>query len=110
MEMKQKQQRLDEIQAMYRNWLEAQKKLMDAQKDWQHAIQLMKQLEQFYFQGEYREYLDAEEQGTVWDCRTEGEFSVLSEDALWNAFHEYQQFAWQQLRTAISILDQSHET
>ena len=50
------------------------------------------------FDGEFGRYHDALENGLELDLHTDGEYSVLSEDALWNAFHEQQQLAWQRLR------------
>lgn len=103
--LKLQQERLNEVQGLYREWQRVQTQLESAQKTWQHAAQVMAQLEQFYFQGEYRAYLEAEEQGTVFSCQSEGEHSVLSEDALWNAFHEYQTLAWQQLRQSLAVVE-----
>lgn len=102
------QQRLDEIQALYREWLALAAKLQAAQKDWQAANRIMQTLNTFYFDGEYRQFCEAVEDGAELDLRTEGEYSVLSEDALWNAFHEQQQYAWQQLRQAVNVLDKDN--
>lgn len=99
------QQRIDEVQAIYREWLTLQPRLEQAQKDWQKSVKLMAQLEAFYLQGEYREIYDKLENGETLDLTTKGEYSVMSEDAIWNAMHEQQQQLWQMLRFAVEHLD-----
>ena len=39
------------------------------------------------------------------DLRTQGEYSVMSEDAIWNALAEQDSLAWQRLRSAMAVLD-----
>lgn len=99
------QQRIDEVQALYREWLALQPKLEQAQKDWQKSVQLMAQLEDFYLQGEYRDIYEQLENGANLDLTTKGEYSVMSEDAIWNAMYEQQQQLWQLLRFAVKHLD-----
>ena len=43
------------------------------------------------------------------NLHTQGEYSVMSEDALWNAFADQQTLAWQRLRSAIAVLDKDGE-
>lgn len=106
------QQRIDEIQAIYREWLAYHEKLQQATQDWHKSAQLMAKLEEFYFDGEYQELYEQIEQGLSVDLTTQGEYSVMSEDALWNAFHQQQSLLWQQLRFAVKHLDknQAHFT
>ncbi|MDO4696077.1 MAG: DUF4298 domain-containing protein [Neisseria sp.] len=104
------QRRVDEIQAVYREWLALQPKLERAEQDWRRSIELMAEMEAFYFgeaesSSDYSLLHEAEEQGLALDWTTEGEYSVLSEDALWNAFHEQQTLAWRRLRSALAVLD-----
>ena len=99
------QTRIDEIQQLYREWMQWLPKLQAAQSDWQHAAALMQKLSQFYFGGEYNRYYNALANGLDVDLRTQGEYSVMSEDALWNAFGEQQTLAWQWLRAAVAALD-----
>ena len=99
------QTRIDEIQQLYREWMQWLPKLEAAQSDWQHAAALMQKLSQFYFGGEYNRYYNALANGLDVDLRTQGEYSVMSEDALWNAFGEQQTLAWQWLRAAVAALD-----
>ena len=47
----------------------------------------------------------AVEDGLELDERTEGEYRVLSEDALYNAFGEQYELAWQWMRLAMQSLD-----
>lgn len=99
------QARIDAIQKRYREWTQLLPKLEAAQQDWQRGIEIMRELTQFYFEGEYMRYHEAIENGLDVNLHTEGEYSVMSEDALWNAFHEQHTLAWQRLRSAIAVLD-----
>lgn len=99
------QQRIYEVQQQYREWLQSMEKLQQFQTEWQKSIELMKKLEHFYLEGEYRTYYDAIENGEKVDLTTQGEYSIMSEDALWNAMVEHSEFAWQQMRQAMQVLD-----
>ena len=110
LELSTMQIRINEIQRLYRDWTQLVPKLEAARQDWQHGMEIMQKLAQFYFSGEFRHYYEALENSPDIDLRTEGEYSVMSEDTLWNAFHEQRQFAWQRLRSAIAVLDKEGET
>ncbi|OOH88043.1 hypothetical protein BMT54_09180 [Pasteurellaceae bacterium 15-036681] len=99
------QQRINQIQQTYREFLELQQKLVESQQQWQRSVELMKELEQFYYGDDYMEIRQQMDDGEEYDLTTQGEYSVMSEDALWNSFHEYQQLLWKQLRFAVSQLD-----
>lgn len=99
------QARIDAIQKRYREWIRLVPKLEAAQQDWQRGVEIMRELAQFYFEGEYLQYTQAMEEGLDINLHTEGEYSVMSEDALWNAFHKQHTLAWQRLRSAIAVLD-----
>ena len=103
------QARINEVQQLYREWTQLFPRLQAAQQEWQRSAEIMHALSQFYFDGEFGRYHDALENGLELDLHTEGEYSVLSEDALWNAFHEQQQLAWQRLRSAVAVLDREGE-
>lgn len=103
------QNHINQIQALYREWLQLNEKLNLAQQDWQRSTEIMQQLNDFYFNGAYRDYHEAIEQGAKIDLTTQGEYSIMSEDTLWNAFHEHQQMAWQRLRSAIAVLDPDNQ-
>lgn len=97
--------RIDEIQTAYHEWLLLQEKLEQAQQDWQKSIELMQKMQEFYLDGEYQEIYERIEKGEIFDLTTQGEYSVMSEDALWNAMHEHDQALWQMLRFAVKYLD-----
>lgn len=99
------QQQLDQMQTLYRQWTLLLPQLQQDLERWQEAINIMQQLDQFYCNGDYRHLMDLEEQGITLNTQTQGEYSVLSEDAIWNALHEHQNLAWQHLRSAIKVLD-----
>ncbi|WP_314933546.1 DUF4298 domain-containing protein [Neisseria elongata] len=100
----QMQSRLDHIQSCYRRWLELQPKLEAAQEEWRQAMGLMAELDAFYAK-EYMAFNQAVSDGLELDERTEGEYRVLSEDALYNAFGEQYELAWQWMRLAMQSLD-----
>ncbi|MDH2997120.1 hypothetical protein A1D22_05435 [Pasteurellaceae bacterium LFhippo2] len=99
------QQRINQIQQTYREFLGLQQKLVESQQQWQRSVELMKELEQFYYGDDYMEIRQQMDDGKEYDLTTQGEYSVISEDALWNSFNEYQQLLWKQLRFAVSQLD-----
>lgn len=99
------QEQITHIQHCYKNWLDLHKKLEQAQQDLQQSIELMKEMEKFYFDGAWTAIYEEIEQGQTYQLTTDGEYSVMSEDTLWNAFHEQQVLMWQFLRTAVKALD-----
>lgn len=103
-ELQQAQARLDEVQALYREWLALAPRLEAAQAEWRQAAAVMAQLNTFYDR-EYLPLRDAVEAGLPLDERTPGEYSVLSEDALFDAFSEAHQLAWGWMRLAMASLD-----
>lgn len=100
----QAQARINEIQALYREWLRLQPRLAAAQAEWRQAAAVMRQLSAFYDQ-EYIELYQAIEEGLPVCLHTEGEYSVMSEDALWEAFGEQYELAWGWMRAAMQVLD-----
>lgn len=99
------QQKIDHIQAVYRQWLKLNVQLRKAQQDWQQSVELMQEMERFYFDGEWSKLHDEIANGLDVDLTTDGEYSVMSEDTLWNASCEYQSLLWHNLRFAIKHLD-----
>lgn len=108
-DLQQAQRRIDEIQSLYRQWLRLLPALQAAQRQWRQASGLMRQLEDFYEQ-EYGPLNQAISAGLPVDLRTEGEYSVMSEDALYDAFGERQNLAWAWMRLAMKDLDRWGES
>ena len=104
MDAKQAQARLNEVQALYREWLVLLPRLEAAQAEWQRAAALIAQLDAFYAQ-EYLPLCDAVAGGLVLDERTEGEYRVLSEDAIFDALGDANRLAWGWMRLAMASLD-----
>lgn len=102
------QERINHIQTIYRKWLNLHEQLLQMQKLSQESNSLMQELKDFYFEGEFRDFFEQIEQGTIVDLKTEGEHSIMSEDALWNAYQDHQNLLWQQLRDAVDALDKNH--
>ena len=103
------QETLSQAQALYREWLKLQPELEAAEQTWQRSAEIMRQLQVFYFNGAYADLRQREENGEPLDTRTEGEYSVLSEDAIWNAVYEHQALAWQRVRGSLKILDPDNQ-
>lgn len=103
------QARINEIQQLYREWIGLLPKLEAARQDWRRGEAIMRQLEKFYFGGEFTRYCQAIENGLDIDLRTAGEYSVMAEDTLWNASAEQQALARQWLRAAVAVLDRDGE-
>lgn len=109
MKQEQAQNRINEVQETYRQWLALYEKLEQAHQDFIKSSELMQKMEQFYFGGEYREIYDQMENGLKLDLTTKGEYSVMSEDALWNAFHDQQSLLWKFLKFAVKELDKKEQ-
>lgn len=60
-----------------------------------------------FYEREYGELYQAIEDGLPVCLHTEGEYSVMSEDALWDALGEQYDLAWSWLRAAINVLDRN---
>lgn len=98
------QKRIDEIQSKYREWCELLPQLEADIARWKHAASLMQDMDEFYT-NEYQACHQAIEEGADVDLRTQGEYSIMSEDALWNALGEFHQLAWEYLRSSVNALD-----
>lgn len=98
------QKRIDEIQSKYREWCELLPQLEADIARWKHAASLMQDMDEFYT-NEYQACHQAIEEGADVDLCTQGEYSIMSEDALWNALGEFHQLAWEHLRSSVNALD-----
>ena len=98
------QARIDRIQALYREWERLLPELEAAQEQWRHAMRLMREMSDFYDR-EYMPLHQAIENGLPVSLATEGEYSIMSEDALWNAFQQQYDLSWAWLRAATRELD-----
>lgn len=90
------QQKISHYQALYREWLALQadnEKLM-ANLHRQNAI--TDELSAFYFnhhgQSDWQRYYEALENGANVDLITDGEYSVMSQDTLWDMFCDERAF------------------
>lgn len=99
------QAQINKMQTTYKQWLDLQAKLEQAKHDLADSIKLMKTLEDFYFEGDWRELSEQIDNGVALDLTTDGDYSVMGEDTIWNAFHEHQALMWDFLRTATKTLD-----
>lgn len=103
------QEEIDRLQTLYREWLNLQPKLEAALADFRRSNELMAELSQFYFEGDYRAFHDRIEQGETVNLHTEGEYSIMSEDALWNAQHDHTETAWAFVRQGLAVVDPANQ-
>lgn len=105
----QAQARIAEVQSLYREWLALQPKLTEAQQDWRRSMEVMQAIRAFYDK-EYLPLYEALEEGLPVSLKTEGEYSVMSEDALYDAIGDQYHLAWSWMRMAVKVLDPESET
>lgn len=100
------QRRLDEIQSLYREWLRLLPKLEAAQEEWRKAAEIVRELDVFYTR-EYNRYYGEIENGLPVSpaTETEGEYSIMSQDALYDALGEHYRVSWEWMRLAVAALD-----
>ena len=98
------QRRIDEIQALYREWLRLLPKLEAAQDEWRKAAEIVRKLDGFY-SGEYNRYYTEIENGLPVSLETEGEYSIMSQDALYDVFGDHYRLSWEWMRLAVASLD-----
>ena len=98
------QRRIDEIQSLYREWLRLLPELEAAQDEWRKAAEIVRKLDGFY-SGEYNRYYTEIENGLPVSLETEGEYSIMSQDALYDAFGDHYRLSWEWMRLAVTSLD-----
>lgn len=98
------QRRIDEIQSLYREWLRLLPELEAAQDEWRKAAEIVRKLDGFYSR-EYNRYYTEIENGLPVSLETEGEYSIMSQDALYDAFGDHYRLSWEWMRLAVASLD-----
>lgn len=98
------QRRIDEIQSLYREWPRLLPELEAAQDEWRKAAEIVRKLDGFY-SGEYNRYYTEIENGLPVSLETEGEYSIMSQDALYDAFGDHYRLSWEWMRLAVASLD-----
>ncbi|HHW7570429.1 Uncharacterised protein [Mannheimia haemolytica] len=89
---------IQKMQDCYNQWVALLPELEKGIEQWKQATALLEPLSQFYASPEWRELHDSFDE----QLDTKGNYSILSEDALWNALSEHHQLAleWLKLSTA----------
>lgn len=96
-------QTIEEMQFLYAQCQEAVGQLQRAQQEWQEGLAKLDSLAQFYFSDQW---LDWQAKPELWqEIDTQGQYSVMSEDAIWNLLHEQRQLAIRWLRLAVEVLE-----
>lgn len=93
-----KKEEIQKMQDRYNEWVELQPELEKSIEQWKKSIELLEPLCQFYSDPKWRELHDNFDE----ELDTKGNYSVLSEDALWNALSDQHRLAleWLKLSTA----------
>ena len=94
------QQDVQKLQDLYNQWCELAPQLEKSLEQWKQAESLLKPLSDFYGSEQWHELYD----NFNGELDTQGNYSILSEDALWNAFHEQRQLALEWLKTITESL------
>ena len=68
------------------------------------AAEIVRKLDGFY-SGEYNRYYTEIENGLPVSLETEGEYSIMSQDALYDAFGDHYRLSWEWMRLAVASLD-----
>lgn len=103
------QKRVDEIQQLYKEWKKMHIELEASYHKWQKSTELMEQIKSFYFDGEFQMIYDNIENGLKINLATSGEHSVMSQDTLWEAFHDQEVLLWKQLKLSVKALNKENE-
>lgn len=95
-----KKEDIQKMQDLYNQWMALLPELERGIEQWKKASELLAPLSDFYSSPEWRELHDNFNE----PLDTKGNYSVLSEDALWNAFSEQQQLATEWLKLATAVI------
>ncbi|MCF7520843.1 DUF4298 domain-containing protein [Neisseria sp. ZJ106] len=79
------QQYIQKMQDLYGEWQKLLPHLEKSIADWQRGAEIMKQLDAFYSSPEWLALYERADEFTI---DSQGNYSVLSEDAVWNALTE----------------------
>ncbi|PJG85734.1 DUF4298 domain-containing protein [Conservatibacter flavescens] len=95
------QQEIQEMQDQYGHLMALLPALENSVELWREATQRMQTLCDFYFNPKWLEYYDAADHFQI---DTKGNYSVLSQDAIWNLLAEYQTLT-EQIKPLLERLD-----
>ncbi|MFB6348435.1 DUF4298 domain-containing protein [Moraxella sp. ZJ142] len=98
------QAKLDHIQSVYRDWLSAKSALADAQQELERALSLIQEIETAYYSADFAALYQADAEGKL-NTATEGEYSVMGEDTIYNEFIEKDQILWSMLKLCVKHLE-----
>ncbi|WGE90048.1 DUF4298 domain-containing protein [Actinobacillus arthritidis] len=92
---------IQQIQDQYGELLKLLPKLENSLADWHKAIKLSQQLSLFYTSPEW---LDLYDNANHIKLDTQGNYSILSQDAIWNVLTEQRELT-EQMSKIIALLD-----
>ncbi|MFD0965918.1 DUF4298 domain-containing protein [Seminibacterium arietis] len=95
-------EKIQQAQDLYNQWVELLPELEKSFEQWKKATDIIEQLGKFYFSDKWRDLHDNADQYKI---DTKGNYSVLSEDAVWNAVHEKRELDLQWLKAIVAKLD-----
>ena len=102
------QNKINETQKKYDEWCELLPELEADLVRFQRAVMLIRELENFAAD-DFLHIYEVMEDGEEFDLKTNGNLSVMNEDAVWNAFCDFQRIALARIREATAALDPNEQ-
>ena len=107
-DMNKLQNKINETQKKYDELCELLPELEADLVRFQRAVMLIRELENFAAD-DFLHIYEVMEDREEFDLKTNGNLSVMNEDAVWNAFCDFQRIAWARIREATAALDPNEQ-
>lgn len=95
-----KKEEIQKMQDLYNDWVALLPELEKGIEQWKQAMVLLEPLSEFYSSPKWQELYDTFNES----LETKGNYSVLSEDAIWNALTEQHQLAIEWLKLSTKVI------
>lgn len=95
-----KKEEIQKMQDLYNDWVALLPELEKGIEQWKQAMALLEPLSEFYSSPKWQELYDTFNE----PLDTKGNYSILSEDALWNALTEQHQLAIEWLKLSTKVI------
>lgn len=96
---------IQKIQDLYGKWVKLQPQLEKNIQQWRETVEIMAELKPFYSNPKWIELYNMNDAELPFE--TNGNYSVLSQDALWNAFEEEQELS-SELKEILATLEEQY--
>ncbi len=95
-------QQVQEMQDLYAQWMKLLPELEKSMAQWKNASQILDRLQAFYFDPQWLELCETVDESRL---TMQGNYSVLSQDAIWNALHDRRRLAIEWLKQIVAVLE-----